>query len=190
LARRFQAVIEVLGQFGYVEDWRLAAKGEALARVYNEADLLVMEGLEHGIFDGLDASGLAAVLSTVVYEARGPEVQPPGHLPTVGSARAWTELVALRDEIRKQEGTRALDLTREPDPGFAERAYLWASGASLDEVLGPDDAPGDFVRTTKQLVDLLRQIEVVADGSPLAGTVRDSIKRLHRGVVAYSSLES
>jgi ATP-dependent RNA helicase HelY len=190
LARRFQHVLEVLEHFGYVEEWRLAAKGEALARVYNEADLLVMEGLEQGIFDALDASGLAAVLSTVVYEARGPEVQAPGHLPTVGSAQAWRDLVALRDGIRKQEETRALDLTREPDPGFAERAYLWASGASLDEVLGPDDAPGDFVRTMKQLVDLLRQIEVVADGSPLAGTVRDAIKRVHRGVVAYSSLES
>jgi ATP-dependent RNA helicase HelY len=149
-----------------------------------------MEALEQGIFETLDASGLAAVLSTVVYEARGPEVQPPGHLPTVESAKAWRDLVGLCDGIREQEEEQDLDLTREPDPGFAERAYLWASGASLDEVLGPDDAPGDFVRTLKQLVDLLRQIEVVTDGSPLASTVRDAIKRVHRGVVAYSSIES
>jgi ATP-dependent RNA helicase HelY len=189
LARRFRHVLEVLGHFGYVVDWSLATKGQALARVYNEADLLVVEGLERGIFDSLDASGLAAVLSSVIYEARGPEIEAPGHMPTAGSARAWGDLVALREGIRREEEARGLDLTREPDAGFAERAYLWASGASLDEVLGPEDAPGDFVRTVKQLVDLLRQIEDVTGGSPLAGMVRDAVKRLHRGVVAYSSLE-
>jgi ATP-dependent RNA helicase HelY len=190
LARRFEHVLEVLEHFGYVADWNLATKGEALARVYNEADLLVVEGLQQGLFDSLDASGLAAVLSSVIYEARGPEVEPAGYMPTAESARVWRDLVALRERIRREEEARGLDLTREPDAGFAERAYLWASGASLDEVLGTDTAPGDFVRTVKQLVDLLRQMEEVTDGSPIAGTVRDAIKRLHRGVIAYSSLET
>jgi ATP-dependent RNA helicase HelY len=186
LARRFERVLEVLEQLGYVRDWVLTPKGEALAHVYNEADLLVVEALERGVFDSLDASGLAAALSAVVYEPRGPEPEAASSMPTAATHRVWTRLIDLWEAIRGEEEARDLDLTREPDAGFAERAYLWASGASLEDVLEPGDAPGDFVRATKQLIDLLRQIEEVAPAR--LATVRESIERLHRGVVAYSSL--
>ena len=93
----------------------------------------------------------------------------------------------LWSAIRGLEEARGLDLTREPDPGFAERAHLWASGAELDEVLDADDAPGDFVRSTKQLVDLLRQLEVVVEDEGLRSRIMASSGALHRGVVALSS---
>jgi ATP-dependent RNA helicase HelY len=48
---------------------------------------------------------------------------------------------------------------------------------------------GDFVRWTKQLVDVLGQI---ADAAPAETTVRQAARKavesLRRGVVAYSSL--
>jgi ATP-dependent RNA helicase HelY len=91
--------------------------------------------------------------------------------------------------IRAAEEVRGLELTREPDPGFADRAFRWADGAPLDEVLSQDDAPGDFVRSTKQLVDLLRQLEEVAPTAVLAAVIRDAIAGVYRGVIAYSSLE-
>jgi ATP-dependent RNA helicase HelY len=84
---------------------------------------------------------------------------------------------------------RGLELTREPDPGFSQQAYQWASGAGLEDVLGPDDAAGDFVRSTKQLIDLVRQlIDAVPEGELLEG-LRTCADSLHRGVVAYSSLD-
>jgi ATP-dependent RNA helicase HelY len=90
--------------------------------------------------------------------------------------------------IRKDEEARGLELTREPDAGFVERAYLWASGAPLENVMGEDDAPGDFVRTTKQLVDLLRQLEDIVDDAELRAAVLEALQGVNRGVVAYSSL--
>jgi ATP-dependent RNA helicase HelY len=84
---------------------------------------------------------------------------------------------------------RGLELTREPDPGFARKAYWWASGSPLEKVLGEDDAPGDFVRSIKQLVDLLRQLEEIATSPQLAQKMRTAIESLNRGVIAYSSLE-
>jgi ATP-dependent RNA helicase HelY len=48
-------------------------------------------------------------------------------------------------------------------------------------------APGDFVRTCKQLLDLLRQIEAVADPS-VADTARWAVEAINRGVVAYTGL--
>ncbi len=61
------------------------------------------------------------------------------------------------------------------------------AGAALDEVLGEDDAPGDFVRATKQLVDLLRQLELIVDEASLRARLGEAVAGLQRGVVALSS---
>jgi ATP-dependent RNA helicase HelY len=189
LARRFELVLEVLEDQGYVEGWELTEAGEALRRIYNEADLLVVEAVRAGLLDDLDGPEIAALLSCVVYEARGPEPERVGRMPTPSSRRAWEGLVRLWSAIRGLEEARGLDLTREPDPGFAERAHLWASGAELDEVLDADDAPGDFVRNMKQLIDLLRQLEDIAPADDLRETIQESLRQVKRGVVAYSSVE-
>jgi ATP-dependent RNA helicase HelY len=188
LARRFETVLSVLETLRYVEDWQLTEKGLTLSRVYNESDLLVIEALEAGLFAQLDAAELAAICSTLVYETRGPEIPYVAPLPTPATRQAWRELLKLWRRIRREEEAVGLDLTREPDPGFAEVAYRWASGEALDEVLGPDDAPGDFVRSTKQLVDLLRQLEEIAPTESLATTIREGVDGVHRSIVAYSSV--
>ena len=189
LARRFELVLEILEQLGYVKDWTLTDPGEVLRRVYNESDLLVVEVLERGMLDDLDAAELAAVCSTLVYEPRGPETGVTYELPTAAARTVWVELMRLWRRIKKEEELRGLDLTREPDPGFAQRVYKWASGAPLQEVLDEDDPAGDFVRVMKQLTDLLRQLEEVAPNEALAIKVRAAIDGIQRGVVAYSSLE-
>jgi ATP-dependent RNA helicase HelY len=189
LARRFRQVLDVLKSLGYVADWSLTSKGERLTGVYNESDLLVVEALEAGILEGLDPAELGAVVSTLVYEARGPEPSEFERMPTPESERSWRALHKLWLDIRRREDEHGIDLTREPDPGFAERAYAWTAGEPLADVLDPEDAPGDFVRSVKQLVDLLRQLAEVAPDDALAKTVRQAIESLHRGVVAHSSLD-
>ena len=189
LARRFELVLDVLEHLGYVDDWTLTTKGEVLTGVYNESDLLVVEALEAGLFEGLDTAELCALCSALVYETRRPEDAEPVEMPTPESKRAWRELMKLWRRIRRDEDARGLELTREPDPGFAVKAWRWADGAALEEVLGEDDAPGDFVRSVKQLVDLLRQLEEASAESDAAARFGDSIEGLQRGVVAYSSLE-
>jgi ATP-dependent RNA helicase HelY len=190
LARRFALVLEVLAELDYVRGWTLTDKGEALRRVYNEADLLVVESLEQRLLDALAPEEIAALLSTLVYEPRGPEAEIGGDLPPGAGRRAYARLLRLYSEVRRREEARGLELTRAPDAGFAARARTWAEGAPLDEVLGEDDAPGDLVRVLKQLVDLLRQLEEVAPDAGLRDRMRDSIRRVHRSVVAYSSLDA
>jgi ATP-dependent RNA helicase HelY len=190
LSRRFDNVLAVLEEFGHVDRWTLTDKGETLTRVYNESDLLVVEALDRGCLEGLDPPELAAVCSALVYESRGPEgVRVIAGMPTPASRGAWLEVMRLWQGIHAAEEARGLELTREPDPGFADRAFRWADGAPLDQVLSQDDAPGDFVRSTKQLVDLLRQLEEVAPTAGLAAVIRDAIAGVYRGVIAYSSLE-
>lgn len=189
LARRFDIVVDALEDLGYIKDWHLEAKGELLTGVYNESDLLVVEALQEGVLDDLHGPEVAAVCSSLVYETRGPEPAAPPSWPTDASRAAWIRLVALFDRIEKQEHSRGLDLTRAPDPGFAEKAYRWTAGAPLDQILEENDAPGDFVRSVKQLVDLLRQLEAIAPTEELRAAILEATGGLHRGVVAYSSLE-
>ena len=189
LARRFELVLEILEHLDYVKSWTLTNKGDVLRAVYNESDLLVVEALERGLFDDLDPPELAAVCSTLVYEPRGPETGVTYELPTGASRRVWSELMSVWRQVKKQEELRGLDLTREPDAGFAARVYRWASGAPLEDVLGDDDPAGDFVRVMKQLTDLLRQLEEVAPSNNLRDALRAAIGGIQRGVVAYSSVD-
>ena len=189
LARRFEQVLDVLRALGYVDGWTLTAKGEVLTRVYNESDLLVVEALERGLLEGLDGPEVAAVASTLIYEPRGPDAPVVTELPTAAAGKVYRDVMKLWRQIRKEEDGRSLELTREPDAGFAEKAYLWALGKPLEVVLAEDDPAGDFVRSTKQLIDLLRQLEEVAETSDLRDAVTAALEGLNRGVIAYSSLE-
>jgi ATP-dependent RNA helicase HelY len=72
------------------------------------------------------------------------------------------------------------------DPGICYAIHRWATGARLDTVLDAADLlPGDFIRWCKQIIDLLEQLSSVADGK-LAGTAKDAIDKVKRGIVAYS----
>ena len=103
--------------------------------------------------------------------------------------RTWSEL----DQLEKDN---ELSFLREPDLGFAWAAYRWARGARLEAVLdeAPDLTPGDFVRSVKQLIDLLDQIASAAPiaaaepGPVLSVTARAAIDAMRRGVIAYSAV--
>jgi ATP-dependent RNA helicase HelY len=187
LARRFDRVLAVLQDLGYVDGWSVTGKGETLARIYGEGDVLIGEVLGTGLLDGLSPSEAAALVSTVVYEAR--ERNPlPGELPTEASAERFASLQRLWRRIRRTEDEHQVQLSRELEAGFATPVFHWAEGKPLDDVLRETEmAPGDFVRNCKQLVDLLRQIEEVASGDT-AEVVRSARAAVWRGVVAYTGV--
>jgi ATP-dependent RNA helicase HelY len=88
------------------------------------------------------------------------------------------------------EADARLDFLRAPDLGFAWTAWRWARGDSLDAVLvDASQAPGDFVRWVKQLVDLLGQIaDAAPEGARVRRTAERAVTALRRGVVAYSAV--
>ena len=191
LVRTFDRVLEVLGSLGYVDGFALTPKGETLRRVYAETDLVVVEAMHRGVWRGLDPAELAACVSSLVYETRGadgPPADPPAP-PAQAVEAALTTLGDLQEEVHAHEQASGLTLTRQLDPGFADPAYRWARGDALEDVLATEDiTPGDFVRVTKQLIDLLRQVALVADDPEIQTTARAAIDACQRGVVAYSSL--
>jgi ATP-dependent RNA helicase HelY len=109
------------------------------------------------------------------------------------------EMVRTWGELDQLEKDNDLSFLRGPDFGFAWAAYRWARGVKLENVLAesPDLTPGDFVRSVKQLIDLLDQIAssapVPAPASAattrsLSATARTAIDAMRRGVVAYSAV--
>jgi ATP-dependent RNA helicase HelY len=64
--------------------------------------------------------------------------------------------------------------------------FAWASGDELIDILNEDLTAGDFVRTMKQLIDLLRQISLVAQLQETRDSALACSQALLRGVVAAS----
>ena len=187
LGRQFDRVLAVLQDLGHVDGWSVTEAGRRLARIYGEGDILIAEALTGGILDGLSTGEAAALVSTVVYEAR--ERTPlTGSMPTELTAERYERLQRLWRRIRRAEDAHQVQLCRELEAGFAGPVFHWAEGKSLEDVLEETEmAPGDFVRTCKQLADLLRQIEEVSDG-PTSDLLRRTRDAVVRGVVAYTGL--
>jgi len=194
IARTFDRVCHVLERLGYLAGDTVTPDGQRLGRLYTELDLLAAECLRRGLWDGLSAAELAACVSALSFESRQADDTQPPRLPKGRVPEALAATVRTWGELDQLEKDNELSFLREPDLGFAWAAYRWARGARLESVLdeSPDLTPGDFVRSVKQLIDLLDQIaSVPAAGSPdagLAATARAAIDAMRRGVVAYSAV--
>ncbi len=185
LARTFEHVLDVLDRFGYVRKGEVTERGERLCRIYNESDLLVAETLAGSIFEGLDPPELAALASGLVYESRGSAAEFTW--PTEAVRRGFGRLMRLYGRIHEAEAARGIELCREPDPGFVEQVYWWAKGEAFEEVLGMTElSPGDFVRSTKQVWDLLKQLAEASPDDATTRRFRRAADAVYRGVVAYS----
>lgn len=181
LVEEFRAIQEMLTNLDYLDDWSLTPRGERLRKVYNESDLLITECLERGLFHGLEIPELAALLSVFVYEPRSDRMSaadwPTDELEGrwQGVQRVWSELNRLETEYR-------LAPMRRPDPGFGRVAYQWSEGAGFDDLTARSMAPGDFVRVSRQLADLLRQLRDAARELRDQGDA--ALRSVDRGVVA------
>ena len=187
LARRFDRVLDLLDDWGYVQGWSLTPRGTDLARIYHEADLVVVEALARGVLDDLEPPELAAIVSGLTYEHRSPVPSADWH-PEHSLAKRASELESIASDLNRAEKARSLSETRLPEWGFAAQARAWAAGRDLDVIQEGDDiSGGDFVRNVKQLIDLLRQIAECARSRSTAGAAARAAEALFRGVVAASA---
>ena len=188
IARDFDRVLAVLQDWGYVDGWSLTDAGEILARTFHESDLLVVECLRQGLLDGLDAPTFAALASVFVYEHRSPEPPPAPWYPSPEARRRWQSIARISYELQDVEEGAGLSVHRPPDPTFVAIAYAWAAGEGFAEVVAEEElSGGDFVRTMKQLIDLVRQFAIVAPSKATRKVAEQAADALFRGVVADSS---
>ncbi|MGB0111696.1 MAG: DEAD/DEAH box helicase [Ilumatobacteraceae bacterium] len=190
LSTEFDRVLDVLTTYDYIdrETWTLTESGEMLARTFHESDLLVAEIIRSGLLDGLAPANLAALVSTVVYEHRSKEAAPAPWFSSGEVRGRWRQLAAISEDLAANERAVGLGEHRPPDPTFAAIAYAWVAGEGFADVVGDEELTGgDFVRTTKQLVDLLRQLAVVALEPDTRRAAASAAEQAFRGVVADSA---
>ena len=194
ISRTFDRICALLGELGYLDGEQVTEAGRRLAVIYNELDLLTAECLRAGLWVGLEPAELAACVSALVFESRQPEDATPPRLPPGRVREVLAEMVRLWGGLEAREHEHRIASPREPDLGFAWATYRWALGHPLDDVLRDTGLPaGDFVRWTKQVLDLLGQVaDAAGAGAGAAPAVGDRARRasdlLRRGVVAYSAV--
>ena len=183
IAKTFDRICDVLTHLGYIEGEKPLAQGKILAKIFAESDLLLTESIRKGVFDSLSPTELLSVASAMIYEGRSSEPYAP-KMPNENVTNALVAVSKIWLELEKIENEFDVKTQREPDFGFCYASYRWANGHSLSSVLkGTDMTVGDFVRSIKQLIDLLTQIGGAAE--ELRPACREGIKRLDRGVISY-----
>lgn len=191
LSNDFDRVVELLDHYGYVDldGWELTEAGELLARLFHESDLLVAEVLRDGLLDGLGAPDLAALVSCLVYEHRSSDAPPAPWFSSSDIRRRWRRMSAISTDLSARERSSGLVEHRPPDPTFGAVAYAWVAGEGFAEVVVEEELTGgDFVRTMKQLIDVLRQIALVAPDRATRRVAAEAGEAAFRGVVADSSV--
>jgi ATP-dependent RNA helicase HelY len=188
LSRELDGVLEVLAAYGYVDGWMLTDAGEMLARTFHESDLLVTQCVRLGLLDGLEPADLAGLASVFVYEHRSPDDPPAPWFPSNDVRRRWRSIEAVSDDLAAIERSAGLGEHRHPDPTFAAIAHAWVAGEGFAEVVADEELTGgDFVRTMKQLIDLLGQLAQVAPDEATRRAAQRAADDAFRGVVADSS---
>ena len=182
IAKRFDRIKLILDKFGYINNDAIAQSGKMLAKIYGETDLLIAESIQAGVFNQLSPADLVAVISSCIYESRNEEA---AKVPRGEVQNALATISKIYGKIHEAESDLNLEPMRAPDLGFCWASHKWASGHSLTSILkGSDLTVGDFVRSMKQIIDLLRQLRAAAPD--LQVVIDQALAKIDRGVIAYS----
>lgn len=188
VGKKFEDLTHLLKEWGYVEDWTLTEKGVSLGRIFHESDLLIAECIAQGVFKDLNHHELASLTSVFVFEERRRDETAKPIFPSSDLKMRFEKIEMISRKLTASEHQAGLQSHRPPDAGFMATAFDWSHGVTLFEILDEDDVTaGDFVRTMKQLIDLLRQFSTIHCEELNEQTSALAAKSLFTGVVAASS---
>ena len=181
---RFRSVVGLLTELGYVDQWELTERGNILLGTFHELDLVLVESLHKGHLDGHDAATLAGVVSVFVHEPRGRDDRPPPWFPSEAASTAVKGIFERLEEVQRLESAYGLPSTRDIDAGLVAATHGWAAGGGLGDILGTEElSGGDFVRSMKQVIDVLSQIASVAPESKTRAAAYRAVDLMRRGIV-------
>ncbi len=197
LARTFDRMLRLLAEMDYVEwadgqDPTITEEGQRLARIHSGSDLLAAQCLRRGIWDGLDPAELAGAVASLVFENRK-SVQGSDEVPTQPLADALGHTFRIWEELTADERRHRLPVTDMPDIAFSTAIHQWTAGAPLGYCLqaaaesGAELTPGDFVRWSRQVIDMLEQVKQTGYSDEIRGHAAEAIQAIRRGVVALNN---
>ena len=190
VAKVFDRICDLLADLDYLREekgeYEVTTSGARLSKIYGESDLLIAECINHGAWKDLDHAAMAAMAASLVYEGRSDEGEFEPKLPKGNFRDALERTEHIQEDLLELQERHRLKKEQPLDLGLTWAIYRWATGSRLDDALKLAGLlAGDFIRWSKQIIDLLDQLSQSADPE-LAETSYRAIDLVKRGIVAYS----
>jgi superfamily II RNA helicase len=190
----FLHVVEVLERFDAVAESKLLPKGQLIAGLRHDNELLVAEMVERGVLDDTTLAEAATLCSCLVEEARSSDSALARLFlrkrPKI--RRKLQEMGAVADAVAEAERRHHLQMPVGISTGFMPSVFRWASGEDdwsgiVEESFGGHE--GDLIRAMRRLIDVLRQLgESPEVAPPLASLLGKAARVIDRGIVLESAL--
>ncbi len=192
--REFLHVVEVLERFGAVKDGKLLPKGQLIAGLRHDNELLVAETIERGILDDATLAEVAALSSCLVEEARsGDSAVARLFLKKHPKLkRRLQQMEAVAESVAEAQRKYHLPMPVGVSTGFMPSVFRWASGDDdwsgiVEDSFGGHE--GDLIRAMRRLIDVLRQLAESPEVPPaLAQLLGKAARVVDRGIVLESAL--
>jgi superfamily II RNA helicase len=192
--QEFLRVVEVLDRFGAVKDGKLLPKGQLIAGLRHDNELLVAETIERGILDDATLAEVATLLSCLVEEARSGDSAVARLFlrkhPRL--KRKLQQMGAVADSVAEAQRAYHLPMPVGISTGFMPSVFRWSSGEDdwssvVEDSFGGHE--GDLIRAMRRLIDLLRQLAESPEVPPvLAQLLGKAARVVDRGIVLESAL--
>ncbi|HET7876524.1 MAG TPA: DEAD/DEAH box helicase [Methylomirabilota bacterium] len=192
--QEFLRVVEVLERFGAVQDGKLLVKGQLIAGLRHDNELLVAEMVDRSVLEDTALPEAAALTSCLIEESRsGDSAVARLFLKKRPKLRRKVqELESAAHAILEAQRRRQLPMPVGISTGFMPSVYRWASGdddwaAIVEEAFGGHE--GDLIRAMRRLIDLLRQLAESPEVPPaVAAMLGRAARVVDRGIVLESAL--
>jgi superfamily II RNA helicase len=190
----FLRVVEVLERFGAVQDGKLLAKGQLIATLRHDNELLVAEMVDRGILADTTLAEAAALCSCLIEESRsGDSAMARLFLRKRPKLkRKLGELEGVARTVYEAQRLRQLPMGVSVSTGFMPAVFRWASGeddwaAIVEESFGGHE--GDLIRAMRRLIDVLRQLADAPEvDASLQAILARAVRVIDRGIVLESAL--
>jgi superfamily II RNA helicase len=192
--QEFLHVIEVLEHFGAVEDGKLLPKGQLIASLRHDNELLVAETVARGVLDDTTLAEAATLCSCLIEEARsGDSAVARVFLKRHPKLkRKLQQISSVADAVAEAQRRFRLPMPVGLSTGFMPSVFRWASGEDdwssiVEDSFGGHE--GDLIRAMRRLLDVLRQLAESPEVPPaLANLLGKAARVIDRGIVLESAL--
>ena len=192
--QEFCRVVAVLERFGAVQNNKLLTKGQLIAGLRHDNELLIAEMVDRGLFEDTTLAEAAALCSCLIEESRSGDsaVARLFLKKRPKLKRKLQDLEAVAHMVLDAQRQHHLPMPVGVSTGFMPSVFRWASGEDdwsgiVEESFGGHE--GDLIRALRRLIDLLRQLgEAPEVPQGLAALLGRAARVVDRGIVLESAL--
>ncbi|HOP53034.1 MAG TPA: DEAD/DEAH box helicase [Bacillota bacterium] len=182
IEEEFAAKKQVLEYLSYVKGESLLDRGK-IALDLHVQELFVTELIASGFFHDRPIEEICAAVVGIDFDRRRGDGRLVRH-----KYFDLEPLLELQDRLALVEMRFLGATTVRFDPYLSLQAYLWAKGASFEEILRIAPVPeGDIVASLRRSIDILRQIRAAVQGDlSLTEKLTEAMKLIDRDVVSVN----